>query len=417
MSIKKRYEDAKEIYRKYGVDTDKAIEALFKVQVSLHCWNGDDIQGFEGLGDVLSENVVTGSYPYKARTGDELRHDIDQAFKLSPLTHRVNIHSMYAERQNPRNDLNIEDFRNWVDWAKKNDYGIDFNASFFTHPMMNNGMSVASLNKETRDYWIKAGQDSRKISVDIGKELNKKVINNFWFPDGSKDIPASRLRYRTLLKESLDEIFKEKYSEEEAKYAADVLESKLFGISSEAFVAGSHDFYLAYALTNGVGITMDTGHYHPTESVADKISAIKPFVKDLMLHVSRGIRWDSDHVVIQDDHLLDLMTEIKRGHYFDDIVIGLDFFDATINRVTAWAIGLRATAKAALQALLEPTHLIEEKELKGDFTNRLFLIEEFKNLPINDVWNYALSLKDIAVGQDAIDEMQAYEDNYLKERD
>ena len=416
MSVKLNYEKARELYKTYGVDTDQVIEKLFQIPVSLHCWNGDDIKGFEELGPVNSENVVTGSYPYPARNGEELRKDIEEAFSLSPLKHRVNIHSMYAERKNPRNDLTIEDFRKWVDWAKKRSYAIDFNASFFTHPMMNEGMSVASLDKKTRDYWIKVGKDSRKISAAIGKELGQKCYNNFWFPDGLKDKPASRLTYRTLLKDSLDQIFKEKYTEEESMYAADVLEGKLFGIGSEAFVVGSHDFYLSYAIKNGVGVTMDTGHYHPTESVADKISAVRPFIKDLMLHVSRGIRWDSDHVVIQDDHLLDLMQEVKRGNYFDSVVIGLDFFDATINRVAAWAIGLRATAKAILTALLEPTHLIEQAEKENDFTKRLFLLEEFKNLPINDVWEYALLQKHIAIGQDAIKQIKEYERDVLSKR-
>jgi L-rhamnose isomerase len=338
------------------------------------------------------------------------------AFSLSPSRQKVNLHSMYAERQNPRNDLTIEDFQLWVDWAKKNNYGLDFNTSFFTHPMMNKGFSLASLDKATRDYWIKAGIDSRKISLAIGKELGQKCYNNFWIPDGLKDIPANRLRYRELLTDSLDQIFAHKYTEEERKYTADVLEGKLFGIGTESFVVGSHDYYLAYAIKNGVGVCMDTGHYHPTESVADKLSAVRPFINDLMLHVTRSVRWDSDHVVLQDDELLSVMKELKRGNFYDKIAIGLDFFDATINRVAAWAIGLRATAKAILTSLLEPTHLIDEAELNGDFTERLFLMDEFENLPVNAVWEYILESKGIPIGIEALKKVQRYEKEELTKR-
>lgn len=411
--ILENYQNAKNVYKELGVDTDKVIEQLRKIPVSLHCWAGDDIVGFEGLGDVASQNVVTGSYPYRATNGEELRSDIDKAFYFSPLKHKVNLHSMYAERQNPRNDLNVEDFRNWIDWAKEKGYGLDFNASFFTHPMMDGDFSAASPKKEVRDYWIQSGINSRKIAVAIGKELNQKCWNNFWFPDGLKDVPANRLKYRQLLTESLDEMMKEPYSTEDQKYACDVLEGKLFGIGTEAFVVGSHDFYYGYALTRNCGITMDTGHYHPNESVADKVSAIAPFVSNLMLHVSRGIGWDSDHTVIQDDHLFDLMRELKRGNWFDKVAIGLDFFDASINRIAGWAIGLRATAKAILTALLEPTHLLEKAEDEGDFTQRLFLMEEFKNLPINAVWEYVLHQNNIPVSLSAISDIKNYEKNIL----
>jgi L-rhamnose isomerase len=414
--IVENYEHAKSVYKIYGVDTDKVLALFEQIPVSLHCWNGDDIKGFEGLGEVESQNLVTGNYPYPARNGDELRADIEMAFSLSPSRQKVNLHSMYAERQNPRNDLTIEDFQLWVDWAKKNNYGLDFNTSFFTHPMMNKGFSLASLDKATRDYWIKAGIDSRKISLAIGKELGQKCYNNFWIPDGLKDIPANRLRYRELLTDSLDQIFAHKYTEEERKYTADVLEGKLFGIGTESFVVGSHDYYLAYAIKNGVGVCMDTGHYHPTESVADKLSAVRPFINDLMLHVTRSVRWDSDHVVLQDDELLSVMKELKRGNFYDKIAIGLDFFDATINRVAAWAIGLRATAKAILTSLLEPTHLIDEAELNGDFTERLFLMDEFENLPVNAVWEYILESKGIPIGIEALKKVQRYEKEELTKR-
>lgn len=407
--IEERYLEAKKEYAKFGVDVDKALEEFEKIPVSLQCWAGDDVKGFEGLGPVASENVVTGAYPYAARNGEELRSDIDEAFSLSPLTHKVNLHSMYAEHHHPRNDLTVEDFREWIDWAKAKGYGLDFNTSFFTHPMMNKGMSAACLDKATRDYWIKAGQDSRKISVAIGKELGQKCYNNFWFPDGTKDIAANRRYYRELLTDSLDKMLTPAYTEEEAKYACDVLEGKWFGIGTEYFVVGSHEFYIGYAATHHVGVTLDTGHFRPTEDIADKLSAIYPFVNGMMLHVSRGIHWDSDHVVIEDDGLNNMMLEMKRGGYFGKVAIGLDYFDASISRVYGWVIGLRAAAKSILRALLEPTEILQKKELEGDNGGRLLNIEEFNNLPYNDVWNYLLAKKGIKSGKAMEEELRRYE--------
>lgn len=406
---KRAYEEAKKVYAEYGVDVEAALEKFKTIQVSLQCWAGDDVKGFENLGPVASENVVTGGYPYAARNGDELREDIEEAFSLSPLTHRVNLHSMYAEHGHPRNDLTVEDFREWIDWAKKNGYKLDFNTSFFTHPMMDKGNSVCSFSKEVRDYWIKAGIDSRKISVAIGRELNDKCYNNFWFPDGTKDIPANRKYYRELLKDALDQMFAHKYTEEESKYACDVLEGKWFGISTESFVVGSHDFYIAYAAKNNLGVTLDTGHFRPTEDVADKISAIYPFVNGVMLHVSRGIHWDSDHVVIEDDGLQGMMNELKRGDYYGKVAIGLDFFDASISRVYGWVIGLRATAKAILKSLLEPTAMLQKAELEEDKSQRLLLMEEENNLPFNAVWNYLLESKGIKSGLEMEKELKRYE--------
>lgn len=410
------YEAAKKAYAAYGVDTDKVLEEFEKIPVSLQCWAGDDVKGFEGLGPVASENVVTGAYPYAARNGDELRSDIDEAFSLSPLTHKVNLHSMYAEHHHPRNDLTIEDFREWIDWAKKKGYGVDFNVSFFTHPMMKDGMSVACLDPEVRAYWIKAGIDGRKISAAIGKELGQVCYNNLWFPDGLKDIPANRKKYRELLEDSLDQIFAEPYTEDEKPYVKDVLEGKWFGIGTESFVVGSHEFYIGYAATHHVGVTLDTGHFRPTEDVADKVSAIYPFVNGMMLHVSRGIHWDSDHVVIEDDGLTNMMNELKRGGYFGKVAIGLDYFDATINRVYGWVIGLRAAAKAILNALLEPTAMLQDAEAKGDFGDRLLYTEEFHNLPRNDVWNYLLAKKGILSGKDMEQELKRYENEVQRLR-
>ena len=410
------YEAAKKVYAAYDVDTDQVLEEFEKIPVSLQCWAGDDVKGFEGLGPVVSEHVVTGAYPYAARNGDELRSDIDEAFSLSPLTHKVNLHSMYAEHHHPRNDLTIEDFREWIDWAKKKGYGVDFNVSFFTHPMMKDGMSVACLDPEVRAYWIKAGIDGRKISAAIGKEFGQVCYNNLWFPDGLKDIPANRKKYRELLEDSLNQIFAEPYTEDEKPYVKDVLEGKWFGIGTESFVVGSHEFYIGYAATHHVGVTLDTGHFRPTEDVADKVSAIYPFVNGMMLHVSRGIHWDSDHVVIEDDGLTNMMNELKRGGYFGKVAIGLDYFDATINRVYGWVIGLRAAAKAILNALLEPTAILQDAEEKGDFGDRLLYMEEFHNLPRNDVWNYLLAKKGILSGKDMEQELKRYENEVQRLR-
>ncbi|MDR1892313.1 MAG: L-rhamnose isomerase [Oscillospiraceae bacterium] len=411
-SIVKSYESAKKTYAAFGVDTDAALKAFREIPVSLHNWQGDDIKGFEDLGDVQSQNVVTGNYPGAARNGEELRADIEKAFSLSPCKHRVNLHSVYAEPQKPtpRNEVAPEDFRKWIDWAKQNDLGLDFNASFFAHPMMVEGFSLSSRRKDVRDYWIKAGKGAREIAAAIGKELGVSSWNDIWIPDGLKDIPANRLLYREYLKDSLDRIFEDKYPHE---HLIDVMEGKLFGIGVESFTVGSHEFYLAYAAKNGVGVCMDTGHYHPTESVVDKLSAASLFVDDILLHISRGVRWDSDHVLIQSDELTGLMQELKRGNLFGKVAIGLDYFDATINRVAAWVIGLRAAGKALLTALLEPTSLLEKAEASGDFTSRLALSEEFKNLPQSAVWDYLCVEKGVPVSTEWLDEVKKYETDVL----
>lgn len=403
------YENAKEVFATYGVDTEEVIKKFKTIPISVHNWQDDDVKGFEGMEGIHSENVVTGSYPGASRNGDEMRKDLEMAFRFSPCKHKINLHSMYAEPEIPtqRNELKTEDFRKWIDWAKLNKYGIDFNVSYFTHPMMDAGCSLASSNKDVRDYWIKAGIASRKISYDIGKELGDICVNNTWVPDGTKDIPANRSLYRQHLIDSLNQIFEVKYDRD---YMCDVLEGKVFGIGTECFVVGSHDFYIGYAVKNGIGVTMDTGHYHPLENIADKISAVYPFVDYIMLHLSRGVRWDSDHCLIQSDELLSIMQEIKRQDLFDkNIGIGLDFFDATINRVSAWIIGLRATGKAMLSALLEPSHLLIEAEENGNLTERLALLEEFKNLPINAIWDYICYTSEACIGAEWLLEMRKYE--------
>ena len=403
--ILRSYEDAKKVYKSFGVDTDKALEDFKKIPVSLHCWQGDDVKGFEE-GESFSQNLVTGNYKGAARNGAELRNDIDEAFSMSPLKHRVNLHSMYQEGNKERNEVTAEDFQNWVDWAKAKGYAIDFNASFFTHEKMNNGFSLASPDKATRDYWIKAGKGAREISNEIASQLGEKCYNNIWVPDGLKDIPASRMNYRLWLEDSLDQILDKKYDKNKV---VDTLEGKLFGIGTECFVVGSHEFYMGYAIKNGCGICMDTGHYHPTETVVDKLSAASLFVDDILLHVSRGVRWDSDHVLIQSDDLYMLMQELKRGELFGKIGIGLDYFDASINRIAAWTIGLRAAAKSIISALVEPTQMLFEAEAKEDFTTRLALTDEFRNLPVNAVYDKACLDAGIPVGAEWIRQLKKYE--------
>ena len=407
-TIVKSYETARGRFGAFGVDTEKAMEQFKTIPISLHNWQGDDVRGFEGMEGVASQNLVTGNYPGAARNGDEMRMDIDKAFSLSPCKHRVNLHSMYAEpaRPTPRNELTADDFSAWIRWAKERGYGLDFNASFFTHPMMIDGFSLASRRKDVRDYWIKAGKGAREISKVMGETLGTACINNIWVPDGLKDLPANRMLYREYLKDSLDQIFEKTFDH---RVTYDVLEGKLFGIGTECFTVGSHEFYLAYAAKNGKGVCMDTGHYHPTETVVDKISSVALLVDDILLHVSRGIRWDSDHVLIQGDDLTGLMQELKRAGLFGKIAIGLDYFDASINRVAAWVIGLRAAGKAMLTALLEPSDLLEKAEAEGDFTSRLALLEEFKNLPVNAVWDYLCLVNGVPVGAAWLDVLKEYE--------
>ena len=412
-NIVKNYAFAKEAFAEYGVDTDKVLKFFSGLKMSVHCWQGDDVTGFEKMEGVTSQNVVTGAYPGAAKNGDQLRADIDKALSYSPFSHKINLHSMYAEGKNDRSKVEFSDFSRWVDWAKEKGYGLDFNASFFTHPMMDNGMSLASRKKEVRDYWIEAGIGARKISYEMGKATGQVCVNNIWVPDGLKDLPADRLAYRELLTDSLNKVLAQKY---DRKYMIDALEGKLFSIGVESFTVGSHDFYQAYSLKNNVGICMDIGHYHATESAADKVSALAPFYDDILLHITRGVRWDSDHVVLQSDEVLSLFEEIHRGNFFDKFHMGLDFFDASINRIAAWAVGLRATAKSLLTALLEPVALLKKAEESGDFTRRLVLTDEMKNLPVNAVWDYLLLSKDIAAGAGYVEEIKQYEKDVLLKR-
>lgn len=412
-NVIKNYEFAAERYAAFGVNVDAAIKKFSDVKISLHCWQGDDIRGFEEK-TTKSENVVTGNYPYAARNAAELRADIEKVYSLSPSSHKLNLHSVYAENtRTDRDGYDIADFAGWIDWAKKTGVGLDYNPSFFAHPMMDNGMSLASPKKDVRDFWIRHGQASREIAYGLGKALGETCVCNLWIPDGLKDDPADRLYYRRLLTDSLDKVFEKKYDK---KYLVDTLEGKLFGIGTECFVVGSYDYYLAYAIKNNVGICLDSGHFHPTENIADKFSALADFTDDILLHISRGVRWDSDHVVTYGDMLTSIMTEAKRADMLGRLHIGLDYFDASINRIFAWAIGLRNADRALLTALLEPTELIKKAERDGDFGLRLALSEEAKALPSSAVWDYLCLSRGIPVGEDWINEVKAYEKNVLEKR-
>lgn len=412
-NVIKNYELAKERYAAFGVNVDEALKKFSEVRISLHCWQGDDIRGFEEK-TTKSENVVTGNYPYAARNAAELRADIEKVYSLSPSKHKLNLHSVYAENTHTDRDAyDISAFSGWIDWAKKNKVGLDYNPSFFAHPMMDNGMSLASPKKDVREFWIRHGQSSREIAYGLGKALGETCVCNLWIPDGLKDDPADRLFYRRLLTDSLDKVFEKKYDK---KYLVDTLEGKLFGIGTECFVVGSYDYYLAYALKHNVGICLDSGHFHPTENIADKFSALNDFVDDILLHISRGVRWDSDHVVTYGDMLTSIMTEAKRAGMLGKLHIGLDYFDASVNRIFAWSIGLRNADRALLNALLEPTDLIKKAETDGDFGLRLALSEEAKALPSSAVWDYLCLSRGIPVGEDWINEVKDYEKNVLGKR-
>lgn len=416
--IRDAYEIARDRYAELGVDTDGVLEQLKDVAISLHCWQGDDVSGFESPeGELGGGLAVTGGYPGKARTPDELRRDLDTAYSLIPGTHRLNLHAIYAETRGEtveRTDLQPAHFANWVDWAKENNHGIDFNPTCFSHPMAESGFTLASYDAGVRQFWIEHCIASRKIGEHFGRELGTPCVTNIWIPDGYKDTPADRATPRRLLKESLGTIFAK---EIDPAYNLDAVESKLFGLGSESYVAGSHEFYLGYAITNDVLLCLDSGHFHPTETIANKISSVMLYLDEILLHVSRGVRWDSDHVVTLNDDTRAIMEEVVRGGYLDRVHIGLDFFDASINRVAAWVIGTRNTLRALLLALLAPMERLRELEIAGDYTARLALLEELKGMPFGMVWDYYCRQQDVPVGFDSLmDEIYAYEERELSKR-
>ncbi len=414
--IEQAYRLARERYAEYGVNTDRAISRLRKVAISLHCWQGDDVGGFENADGLSGGGIMaTGAYPGKARTPDELRADIEKALSLIPGRHRMNLHAMYAEtrRKIDRNEIEPRHFKGWVQWAKANKLGMDFNGTYFSHPKAADGFTLSSAKESIRRFWVEHGIACRKIGAYMGRELGTPCVTNTWIPDGYKDIPVDRKGPRERLRRSLDEIHAQRMN---PRYLLDAVEGKLFGIGSESYVVGSHEFYLGYAVANGTLLCLDMGHFHPTESVADKISAVMTFVDEILLHVSRGVRWDSDHVVVLSDELEALAQELVRGDYLDRVHIGLDFFDASINRIAAWAIGTRCMIKALLLAMLEPTAQLQRMEAKGDLTSRLATLEELKTLPFGAVWDYYCLKSNVPVGDAWLNEVKAYEQNVLTER-
>ncbi len=416
--IEKAYETARNKYAEFGVDTDKVLVQLKDISISIHCWQGDDVSGFEKPDAALSGGGIqaTGNYPGKARNIKELRQDLEKALSLIPGNHRVNLHAIYGDFGNKfveRNEITPNYYQSWINWAKNNNLKLDFNCSLFSHAKADNGFTLSSKSKEIREFWIEHVKKCREISAEIGKQLNDICIHNIWIPDGSKDIPVDREGHRILLKEALDDVLEKKYSPSQMR---DSLEGKLFGIGSEAFVVGSHEFYLSYAITKETMLTLDTGHFHPTESVGDKISAIIPFLSGIILHISRGIRWDSDHVVIISDDLIQLCEEIIRNKSRDRIHLALDYFDASINRIAAWVIGIRATQKSLLYALLQPIDMLREFETNGQLFQRLALLEEFKMLPYGSIWDYFCLKNNIPSGINWIKDVELYENEILKKR-
>ena len=415
-AVKQAYEVAKKRYAKIGVDTDAVLKKLQDVKISMHCWQGDDVRGFWNADGELTGGILsTGNYPGAARTPEELRQDIEKAYSLIPGKHKLNLHAIYLDTDEKVDLDKIEPrhFQKWMDWAKEHQVGLDFNPTFFSHPMMKDGFTLASSDPEVRAFWIEHGKRSRRVAEYFGKELGETCYTNFWVPDGFKDNPVDRLAPRKRLMESLDEIFSEEIDE---RYNKDAVESKLFGIGAEAYTVGSHEFYMGYGLTRGKMILLDAGHFHPTETISNKLSSLALFSKGVMLHVSRPVRWDSDHVVIMDDELQEIAKEIVRNDLLDKAVIGLDFFDATINRIAAWVVGMRNTQKALLKALLEPTEDLRAIELEQDLTKRLVVTEELKDFPYADVWNYFCEINDVPIGLAWYNEVKAYEEQVLSKR-
>jgi L-rhamnose isomerase len=416
--IESAYGLARERYALLGVDTDQALQRLAGIAISLHCWQGDDVGGFENSGDELGGGLaVTGNYPGKARNADELRQDLDTAYRLIPGQHRLNLHAIYAEtggRRVERTDLRPEHFTRWVDWAKANGHGLDFNPTCFAHPLAASGFTLASYDPAVRRFWVEHCIASRRIGESFGRALGTPSVTNIWIPDGLKDTPVDRKGPRQLLAESLDAIVAGKI---DPRFNLDAVEGKLFGLGSEAYVVGSHEFYLGYAITRQIVLTLDSGHFHPTETIADKFSAVMAYVPELLLHVSRGVRWDSDHVVILGDELQAIMQELVRGDFLDRTHIGLDYFDASINRIAAWVIGTRNALRALLLALLEPLDQMRALEAAGDYTARLAFLEELKGMPFGPVWDFYCLQQSAPVGLAVLDAIKGYEAQVLAGRE
>lgn len=410
-----RYESAREQYRAMGVDTEKALEALTEAAVSIHCWQGDDINGFESKASLSGGIQVTGNHPGKARNPEELMADFDKALSLIPGKHRLNLHAIYAitDEKVDRDKLEPKHFEAWVKYAKERGIGLDFNPTLFAHPMADTGLTLSSPDETIRRFWIDHCKATRKIAAYFGKELGTPCLHNIWIPDGFKEIPADRMGPRRRLKEALDEIFSVKY---DPAYITDCVESKVFGIGVEACTVGSHEFYMNYAAKNNLLCLLDNGHFHPTEMVSDKIPSMLLFADKVALHVTRPMRWDSDHVVLLDDELKNIATEIVRCDALGRVLIGLDYFDASINRVSAWVVGTRNMYKALLDALLIPHETFAAMQDNWDFTHVMALREELKTYPMGDVWDEFCRRQNVPVGTDWIAEMDAYEKDVLSKR-
>lgn len=401
------YEAAKERYAQFGIDTDAALEQLAKLSLSLHCWQTDDVSGFENPDGQLSGGIqATGNYPGKARNIEEVRADLEKAVSLIPGNHRISLHAIYGDFKGEkvdRDQIEVKHFQSWIDWAKANNLKLDFNSTSFSHPKSGD-QSLSHRDKAIRDFWIEHTVRSRAIADEMGKQLNSKACHNLWVHDGSKDLTVDRYAYRAWLKDSLDQIYAHKFP-----HVKDAVESKLFGTGLESFTAGSHEFYMGYAVKNGIMATLDMGHFHPTEETYDKISAMLLFTPEILLHVSRPVRWDSDHVVILNDNVQMLAQEIVWAGALDRVNVGLDYFDASINRIGAYVIGSRATQKAFLQALLSPIKQLRGYEADGKFFQRLALLEEAKSLPWSAVYDYFCVKHNSAPGEDYIADIEGYE--------
>jgi len=415
--IEKQYEEAKKQYQDVGVDTDKVLTSLAQIPVSVHCWQGDDVSGFEYTDAVLGGGLLTtGNFKGKPRNLPQLWQDIEKAFSLIPGPKKINLHPIYGDfkgKKVDRDQIGPQHFESWADWAQKNNAGVDFNPTTFAHKLSDSGYTISDKDKKVRKFWIEHSKRCREISDYFGSRLGKTCIYNIWVQDGTKDTTLSKYEHRLILKEALDEIFSVKYPEENV---LDALESKLFGLGSESFVVGSLEFYLSYAAQNGKLITFDTGHFHPTELVSDKISAALPFLKGIMLHLSRGIRWDSDHVTTMSDEVIEIMKEIVRAGATGRVHIGTDFFDASINRIGAWVIGARAVIKSLLIALLEPAAIIKKYEDEGKLFARLGMLEDSKTMPFGAVWNYYCKISSAPQDKAWIDEVLKYESEVLDRR-
>ena len=415
-TIHAAYAAAGKRYADLGIDVEAALAALDSIPVSMHCWQGDDVTGFEVNAGALTGGIqATGNYPGKARNASELRQDLEKAMSMIPGAKRLNLHAIYLESDTPvaRDQIKPEHFANWVEWAKKMQIGLDFNPSCFSHPLSADGMTLSHPDAKVRQFWIDHCKASRHISAYFGKELGSASVMNIWIPDGMKDTPADRLAPRQRLMAALDEVISEKLPLE---HHIDAVESKLFGIGAESYTVGSNEFFMGYAATRGVALCLDAGHFHPTEVISDKISAASLYVDQLLLHVSRPVRWDSDHVVLLDDETQAVANEIIRNDLTGRVHIGLDFFDASINRIAAWVIGTRNMKKALLRALLEPIATLRTAEQNGDYTSRLALMEETKSLPWAAVWDYYCAKQNVPVGSEWLDEVKTYEKTVLSAR-